>query len=571
MRALLLSTVFLFPPALAFAADIDAASRIDRVTVYPDGATITRNVSLDVPAGQNTVVLRGLPAGIDVNSLRVEGQANGTLTIASVDSRVVPGDAKPVVDAALEEKLKAAHAEGTMINGQIEALEAQKAVIKRYAEASPEKLSAEAKPLDPEKWPAVWELVGRGLADVNARLDKLKARDQELYAIIAALEAAKPKAPAPGAPKLDVVISVDAASALKADLAVSYQVRQAAWSALYDARLITTGDKPKLELVRRASVQQRTGEDWAGAAVQLSTVRLRRGTSARDLPTLSLKLVELQSEVELLRQRSIAAAPPPAAAKPALEPGRADASGLAKAEGDQDGEVRLKEKRAVAAIEAGVDAGAYQSSFTVPGRVDIPQDGTAKSFRLSVRIVEPKLSVKATPEYDLTAYLEAAFQQDDEAPLLPGEVSLTRDGGFVGKGRMGLVATGDMVKLGFGADDQVKITRVPVRKNETDGGFFGQNRTDTQDFKTTVKNLHGFPLRISVQDRVPVSENSAVTVETLQATTPPTEKVLEDKRGVMGWSYEYKPGETREIRLAWRVRWPADRELRRENQPLPRP
>ena len=38
----------------ARAADVDATSAVDAVTVYPDGASVTRIISLDLPAGDNS-------------------------------------------------------------------------------------------------------------------------------------------------------------------------------------------------------------------------------------------------------------------------------------------------------------------------------------------------------------------------------------------------------------------------------------------------------------------------------------------------------------------------------------
>ena len=75
-----------------------------------------------------------------------------------------------------------------------------------------------------------------------------------------------------------------------------------------------------------------------------------------------------------------------------------------------------------------------------------------------------------------------------------------------------------------------------------------------------MRNLHDAPLRISVVDRAPVSENTAVTVEALPGT-PPTEKAIADKRGVMGWTWDYAPGEQKEIRFGYRLKWPADRDI----------
>ena len=97
-----------------------------------------------------------------------------------------------------------------------------------------------------------------------------------------------------------------------------------------------------------------------------------------------------------------------------------------------------------------------------------------------------------------------------------------------------------------------------------------RTKTDLREFKTTVRNLHAQPIRITVIDRLPFSENTAIQVELLRETTPSTEKQVNDKRGVMAWTSDYQPGEQKEIRLAYRVKWPAERDLVYEPKPIGR-
>ena len=143
-----LALVFMFISGSAVAAETDATSRIDSVVVHPDAAVIPRLAEVDLPAGASTVLVRGLPTGIDPASVRVEGSADAPLTILGLDVRTVPGDVQPVIDAPLEAKLKERRDEREALSGRIEALESKKATIGRYATASPEKLSPEAKCLD---------------------------------------------------------------------------------------------------------------------------------------------------------------------------------------------------------------------------------------------------------------------------------------------------------------------------------------------------------------------------------------------------------------------------------------
>ena len=46
------------------------------------------------------------------------------------------------------------------------------------------------------------------------------------------------------------------------------------------------------------------------------------------------------------------------------------------------------------------------------------------------------------------------------------------------------------MRLGFGADEKVKVTRTVVRKNEGTAGLIGSSKTDEREFKTTVRNAH---------------------------------------------------------------------------------
>jgi hypothetical protein len=79
----------------AKAATLEATSAVDAVTVYPDGASVTRAINVDLPAGDNTLVLKDFPLTLDPSSLRVEGEADARLTIGAVDTRP-PRAAPPV-------------------------------------------------------------------------------------------------------------------------------------------------------------------------------------------------------------------------------------------------------------------------------------------------------------------------------------------------------------------------------------------------------------------------------------------------------------------------------------------
>ena len=160
----------------------------------------------------------------------------------------------------------------------------------------------------------------------------------------------------------------------------------------------------------------------------------------------------------------------------------------------------------LAVAEAALETNGFQASYRIPGKLTVPRDGSEKSFAIQSREMQPELLVKSAPALDPTAYLEAAFTNSEEAPLLGGDVNLIRDGAYIGRGRLAFTAPGDKVSLGFGADDRVKVTRVPVRRRETEPSLLGSTKSDTREFKTTVRNLHDFAVKTVIIDQMPFSD-----------------------------------------------------------------
>jgi uncharacterized protein (TIGR02231 family) len=124
---------------------------------------------------------------------------------------------------------------------------------------------------------------------------------------------------------------------------------------------------------------------------------------------------------------------------------------------------------------------------------------------------------------------------------------------------MALTPKDEMVHLGFGADDKVKVARSIVRKQESQTGIISSAKVDEREFKITLRNGHDAPVHVALEDQIPVSEIDDVKVELLPVTTPPSERDVKDRRGVLAWNFDAAPGESREIKLGWRVRWPADK------------
>ncbi|WP_024881245.1 mucoidy inhibitor MuiA family protein [Methylosinus sp. LW3] len=528
---------------------VEATSTIDGVIVHPDAATVTRRATIDLPAGAATVLLKNLPFALDADSLRVSGEANGRVTIGAVEARLAPAETQ-APDTAIESKLKQLRGARESLQVTLDTLTAKQAMIARYSQASPEKLGPETRPLAIGEWSAAFDAIASALTKTGEELRGAHVKAKELDDEIHALEAGT-GARAARRPSREIAIAVESASGGRLQLALSYLVSGAYWRPAYDARLETGGPegKPQLEFIRRAAVTQNTGEDWGEVALSVSTTRAHRGAAAPDVQPQRVSFYE----PPILYSEKLAA---PAAAAPERPMRKAEISRMP-----------APEPAPVAQQTAALESNAFQASFKISGRVGVPGDGTTKSFILTARRMTPTLAARIAPALDPTAFLEARILNEEDAPLLAGPVAVQRDGMHVGQSRIAFVAPGEAVELGFGADDKIKVARAPVKRVENEPSWFGQTKYETRDFKTTVTNLHDFIVPVTVVDQIPFSENTAITVETLPQTTAPTTKQIADKRGVMGWSFDAKPRETKELRLAYRVKWPAERNI--VTQPAP--
>jgi uncharacterized protein (TIGR02231 family) len=334
-------------------------------------------------------------------------------------------------------------------------------------------------------------------------------------------------------------------------LTVRYQVRNASWLPRYDARL-TTGSRtapPQLELTRRAEIKQRTGESWDGVELRLSTAGPAANAAAPDLDTVT---VDFEPE-----------APKPLAVSNSDSAGEGyPASGKFKAAREMSAAAAAPAPPAldIAEQRAAVTTAPFQAVFKVPGILSIPDTNEAKRVLLQQDTVEPTLTIRTVPKVDAKAYLYAKLVLPKGSPLLPGEVSLFRDGTFVGTGDLPVMSPGEEHQVGFGSDDQVRVRHAIAEDKRGETGLISSARTDSRNFRITVKNMHERGVDLVVLDQLPVSQNQDIRVE-LVGPTAPTRKDIDDRRGVLAFESKLEPEEERVIEFGYRVIWPGARAI----------
>ena len=108
----------------------------------------------------------------------------------------------------------------------------------------------------------------------------------------------------------------------------------------------------------------------------------------------------------------------------------------------------------------------------------------------------------------------------------------------------------------------MKLSRVPLSREAREPGLLGSTRTDDIRFRIDVRNLHAFPVDLVIHERTPISEDQQITIERLPEMTKPDNENVEDRRGVFAWNARLNPQEARSFINAYRLRWPASREIR---------
>lgn len=532
MRSVLALLVFSLPPAPLLADTILARSDVTAVTIYAEGARVTREVRFDAAAGHHQLRIADLPEGVTPDLIRLQG-ADGTVPGAfSLRDTGFPAAAPPAtpdLDAliATAEAARAIAARSLgEIDARIAASEAQVGfLIGAEIEVSgqpPADLAALAARVGQEVQAARLAALDAGTARPKAQAALTEAEER-----LAALVAARDDLRGQQSGRAELTVAIEQAAAGAGQLTVTHFIEDAAWRPAYGADL-TRGDAPTVVLARDVLVTQNSGEDWYGVQLTLSTARpLERAEPSQLWPELR-RVEPPQPEIAYDSMAREMAAPVMAAAP------MADV--------------------ALPVIEGDVLA------WRAPVAVDVASGIEDLRIPLDSLTFTPKLEARAVPRQDARAYIMATFDNSGEV-LLPGPVVLSRDGGIVGMVDLDLTPAGAEVELPFGAIDGLRLTREMPRNNQGDAGFFSSATARSEVAVIRVENLTGESWPVHLLDQVPYSEQAELEIS-FTADPAPTETDPKGARGLLGWRFDLAPGAQKEIRLETQLRWPEGLELR---------
>jgi uncharacterized protein (TIGR02231 family) len=531
---LLIPLLFLSLPAAA--RDItQSADSIHAVTVYPDRAQVTRRVSVELPAGSHTLLVADLPARLSEQSLQVRGQGGGRLLIGAVEARrVFSAQLAQEREQKLAAALRALLDDKALLDGRRQALDTQAAFIEKLAQLPGAQGKDGSSTFAPEKWPAAWQAIGNGMAETNKARVALQKESRALDEQIKKAEQDLNQIRSGRRDSITAAIHVEAAQAGPATFELTYQVPGASWSPVYDARLAT--EQRRLHLTQAAWVRQASGEDWSEVALTLSTARPAAGAAMPELHPWWIDFprampVEARAKREMMADEMLAGV---MASAPMME----------------------AEEQVAETV-----ASDFAVSYRVPGKVSVAADNARQRFVLAKQEVTVQLAARSVPRLDSRAFLYAEFDHAGEAPLLPGSWRLTRDDTYVGEVTQPVLRPGAHLALAFGGDDAVEVQYHVVQDERSEKGVFSKDNRVERRYRIEVHNRHRIALPVSIYDQIPVARDQQIKVALSDDTTPPGERDVDGRVGVLLWKQELKPQEKQTIRFGYSVSYPQGRDV----------
>ncbi|MBN9247934.1 MAG: mucoidy inhibitor MuiA family protein, partial [Hyphomicrobium sp.] len=229
-------------PFSALAAEVPATSTIDDVTVFLSGAEVTRIAKVHIDKGEHTIVIGDVPASAIPGSIRVEGKATGKLDIGSVDTakkllQRAESEAADKQRKVLEDTIQTLKDQRTTVEAQAQAAKTQKKLIANLAQlpTRPAPQSTSAVP-PTDDWPKVLALIAQATGDASKLALEAEQKIREINRQISDAEKQLAALAPARTEQTEVRVHVVAQTPLEADLSVHYQVPDAHWAPLYDAR-----------------------------------------------------------------------------------------------------------------------------------------------------------------------------------------------------------------------------------------------------------------------------------------------------------------------------------------------
>lgn len=495
--------------------EIQVETTVSQVTVYPDRARVTAVAECECEPGLHRLLADELPLTLESDSVRVTGRGSAQVRILSVDVTRQFYEETPAVQLrdllqqieqveaeinTLQDEKEGWAAHGRYLDGLREATQEYAKGLSRgkTTVADQTTLIAFLQEQDSQMRTAVRGL-DQQLKEAERRLQKLKNEAGQL-------RSSKPRE------RNQVQIEIEALTAGTFSPEISYVVNKAGWQPLYDVRLIEEDEPPTLAVTYIAQVTQNSGQDWSEVALSVSTAR----------PSLNQRLPELNPwYVDEARPIMPRAVRKPMAQTAVASPQAVAAAAVpADMAAEADVPVMFEAETVSAIVQSSESVTAV--TFHIPGRADIPSDGSPHKKTLQQINLDPKIDYLCIPKHTDSVYRRATLENNSASPLLAGSASLFVGDEFIGRTRLDYTAVNGEIELLLGVEESITVQR-ELKKREVDKKMLRDQRRIRFGYEIELKNLLAKAVGVEIHDHIPVSRNESIKIKLDQVKPEPAE------------------------------------------------
>lgn len=511
-------------------------SKISRITVFLNRAQVTRELKTRVEAGRTNLILSGLTANLDQQSIQVSGK--GAITILGINhnQNYLSDHNRPKSLQVLYDSLEFYRKQLLQEQHQNEVLSKEEQLL-----LSNQKIGGTNQNLSVNELKAMADFyrtrlseIGNGKIKVDERIKVIHERTTKLKQQI------REQNDLYNRNTSEIVVSVSADAATAVELEVNYIVVNAGWYPVYDLRAANT--RSPLQLNYKANVFQSTGEEWKNVRLKLSTANPSLGGVKPEL--FSWYLDFYQPYVKALQGRAAGVQ-----VQRTMKP-------QDKEEIQVEFDIEVPEEAATISDFTQT----IQTSLNTEFDISLPYtvSSASKPTLVDIRNHEMKAEYlySTAPKLDQDAFLLARATGWEEFSLLPGEANVFFEGTFVGKSYIDPNVIKDTLSVSLGRDKRIVVKREKV-KDFTTRRTIGSNIREAFAWEVSVRNTKNEAVKILVEDQVPVSRNSQIEVTVLDVDGAKYNK----DTGKLVWEMNLQPNETKKVVFKYEVKYPKDKTI----------
>ncbi|MCX6180886.1 MAG: DUF4139 domain-containing protein [Bacteroidetes bacterium] len=534
MKKLFLSIFAIALSATLFAQEeTEVKSKIEKVTVFLQGAQITETGKANLEKGKHILKLTGLTPYIQENSIAVKTSSNITLInvlsqINYVQSTEAPKRLKQIDDSLqiFQDKLDLGSASIQVLEDEKSMIMANKSI--KGNEALDIADLQEAAKYFREHLNEVAEKIQDGkiqLRSIRKNMDRLNNEKNTLNY-------------SNNQQTGEILLEVFAAQSGNMNFEITYYTANATWTPTYDVRAKDINSPIALDY--KANIHQTTGVDWKNVELILSTGNPSVSGQAQDIYKWTIDNV---AYVENRKYKNANMAPTYGYA--------ADSAPVAMEIQTLNGLSSNQKALSYNYNAATIQEAATTHQYLITTPYTILSDGKNHKVDVAQHSVAATYKYIAVPKSDPTAFLIAQITGWEKLNLLAGEASIFFEDAFVGNSYIDTDNANDTMDISLGRDKSIIISRTKATELSKKS-VLGSDKSNEITWEIKVRNTKQKAITIIIKDQIPVSINKDIDV-----TMPDLkEGQLEAETGIIKWEYTINPGEEKLIRFGYKVKYP---------------